>query len=265
VIIKDVLGGILLLYLLIWAFAMVEMVFLAAVLVVSRGRSDAVRDVFRRSVVAGSPKGSVRASKAAPSAASVRAALEGVRAADPDFSESAFLDGTRLAVGAYAMAVSAEDDRLLRRVTTPHYWQTTNGKAVAAMVANWKRYAGERSGATNRGRLLLDISWRQPEIRYVSTGEDQVDRITVRLASVIVGAIRLGWQRTDEASQLDWDFVRPSGQKTDPYAVILPRTCSTCGSPYGSDFDDACPHCHAPRPGTQAGWRLDGTHLVIDS
>jgi len=67
------------------------------------------------------------------------------------------------------------------------------------------------------------------------------------------------------ARQLDWEFVRPAGHRTDPEAVLLPRTCASCGGPYRSEFDDACPYCHAPRADSQAGWRLDRNYLVVDS
>jgi len=90
-----------------------------------------------------------------------------------------------------------------------------------------------------------------------------MDRITVRLASVIAGAAGPGWQRTDGVTRFDWDFVRPAGQRTDPRAVLLPRTCADCGGPYRSDLDDACPYCHAARPDTEAGWCLDGMYLVV--
>jgi hypothetical protein len=161
------------------------------------------------------------------------------------------------------MAHSAQDDRLLRRITTSGYWQTPNGKAVAAAIAEWRRYAGDRPGATNRGRMVLDISWRQPEVKSVALGDQGMDRITVRLALVIAGAAGPGWRRTDEVTRFDWDFVRPAGQRTDPRAVLLPRTCGDCGAPYLSDLDDACPYCHAARPDTQAGWRLDRMYLVV--
>jgi len=72
-----------------------------------------------------------------------------------------------------------------------------------------------------------------------------------------------GWQRTDGVTRFDWDFVRPAGQRTDPRAVLLPRTCADCGGPYRSDLDDACPYCHAARPDTEAGWCLDGMYLVV--
>jgi hypothetical protein len=170
-----------------------------------------------------------------------------------------------VAVGAYAMAWAAEDDRLLRRITTASYWRTPNGKAVAAVVAGWQRYAGDRPGTANRGRLLLDVSWRQPQVTDVSLGELGTDRITVRLSSAIAGAAQPGWHPVNEMTLLDWEFVRPAGQRTDPGAVLLPRTCATCGGPYHSDLDDACPHCRAPRPDTQAGWRLDRTNLTIET
>jgi hypothetical protein len=264
VIVKDVIGGVLGIYVLAWVVALAFIVFLAVVLVVSRGRSDAVRNVFRRAVAAGAPRGAVHAAgKAGSPAAATVAAVQDLQSADPGFDVTAFLDSARIAVGAYAMAHSAQDDRLLRRITTSGYWQTPNGKALAAGVAEWQRYAGDRPGATNRGRMVLDISWRQPEVKRIALGDQGMDRITVRLASVIAGAAGPGWQRTDGVTRFDWDFVRPAGQRTDPGAVLLPRTCADCGGPYRSDLDDACPYCHAGRPDTQAGWRLDGMYLVV--
>jgi len=188
--------------------------------------------------------------------------MRDLQAADPGFDATAFLDSARVAVGAYAIAYAAEDGRLLRRITTPGYWQTPNGKAIAAVIAEWQRYAGDRPGTAHRGPVLLDVSWREPEVRNVALSEQGMDRITVRLASVIV---RSGSLRIDEVTQLDWDFVRPAGQRTDPGAVLLPRTCASCGGPYYSDLDDACPYCQAARADTQAGWRLDQTYLVADA
>jgi len=110
------------------------------------------------------------------------------------------------------------DDRLLRRIATPGYWQTANGKALAAGIAEWRRYASGRPSPANQGRVLLEASWREPEVRDVVLGEQGIDRITVRLGSVMVGAIRAswqrlegaepGWQRLDGATQLDWDLGR---------------------------------------------------------
>ena len=264
-IVKYVIAAIWGVYLLAWALALVVLVVLVILLIISRGPSDTVRNAFRRTVAATSRGGSLRADGPARPAADVAAAIRNLRAVDPGFDATAFLDGARMAVGAYAMAFAAEDDRLLRRITTPGYWQTANGKEIAGMVAEWRRYAGDRPGSTNRGRVLLDISWRQPEIRDLVLGDQGVDRITVRLGSVMVGMIRQGWHRLESATQLDWDFVRPAGQRTDPAAAMLPRTCPNCGGPYHSDADAACPNCRAARPDTQAGWRLDRTYLVVDA
>jgi hypothetical protein len=263
VIVEDVIGGILGVYALAWAVALAFLVFLVIVLVVSRGRSDAVRGVFRHAVAAGAPQGTVHRAGRAGAPADMTTAIRDLQSVDPGFDLTAFLDSARVAVGAYAMAHSAQDDRLLRRITTSGYWQTPNGKAVATAVAGWQRYAGDRPGATNRGRMVLDISWRRPEVKSVALGDQGMDRITVRLASVIVGAAGPAWQRTDEVTRFDWEFVRPAGQRTDPGAVLLPRACAGCGGPYRSDLDDACPFCHVARPDTQAGWRLDRTYLVV--
>jgi hypothetical protein len=263
VIVKDVIGGILGVYALVWAVALAFIVFLGIVLIVSRGRSDIVRGAFRHAVVARAPQGAVHKAGRADSPTDTAAAVRDLQSVDPGFDVTAFLDNARVAVGAYAMAHSAEDDRLLRRITTSGYWQTPNGKAIAGAVAEWQRYAGDRPGATNRGRTVLDISWRRPEVRSVALGSQGMDRITVRLALVIVGTAGAAWQRTDGVTRFDWEFVRPAGQRTDSAAVLLPRTCGDCGAPYRSDLDDACPFCHAARPDTQAGWRLDRTYLVV--
>jgi predicted lipid-binding transport protein (Tim44 family) len=262
VIAGDVIGFILLAYLLAWALLLAVSVFLLIVAIVSRGRSDAVRNAFRYVVAAGAPAGSLRAGPAGRGGG-VMPAIRKLQAADPGFDLTAFLDNARVAVGAYAMAYSAEDDRLLRRVTTPGFWQTPNGKEVAAIVANWQRYAGDRPGTANRGRMVLDISWRRPEVTNVALAEQGMDRITVRLASLTVVAVLPGGPRIDEATQFDWEFARPAGQRTDPGSVMLPRTCARCGGPYHSDLDDACHYCHTARADSQAGWRLDRNYLVV--
>jgi hypothetical protein len=265
VIAYDIIGYILLIYVLAWALAVAYMMFLTLVLVVSRGRSDAARDIFRRAVAVQAQQEPVHAMRRVSLPGQVAARIRELQVRDPGFDLTAFLDSTRVAVGAYAMAWSAEDDRLLRRITTPGYWHTPNGKAVAALVAGWKRYAGDRPGTANRGRMLLDVSWRQPEVTNVSLGEQGTDRITVRLSSVITGAAQPGWHPVSETTRFDWEFVRPAAQRTDPAAVLLPRICATCGGPYRSDLDDACPHCRTARPDTQAGWRLDCTDLTLDT
>jgi hypothetical protein len=254
-VVSGVLACILLAYLLAWVLALAYMAFLALVLVMSRGRSDTAREVFRRAVAGTAPRGSVHAGNQVSPPAALATGIRELQRSDPGFDLTAFLDGARVAVGAYAMAWSAEDDRLLRRITTPGYWNTPSGQAVAAVVAGWERYAGTRPGTENRGRLLLDVSWREPEVTSVSLGG--LDRITVRLSSVIIGAAQPGWHPVNETTRFDWEFVRPSGQRTDPAAVLLPRTCAACGGPYHSDLDAACPHCRTARPDTRAGWRLD--------
>lgn len=248
-------------YALAWVLALAYMAFMGLVLVVSRGDSDTARNAFRRAVSGAAPPGSVHAVSQVSLPAHVAARIRELRAGDPAFDLTAFLDGARVAVAAYAMAWSAQDDRLLRRITTPGYWRTPNGEEVTALIAEWERYAGSRLGTANRGRLLLDVSWREPEVTSVSLGGQ--DRITVRLSSAIIGAAQPGWHPINEATRLDWEFVRPSGQRTDPAAVLLPRTCASCGGPYRSDLDEACPHCRTPRPGTRAGWRLDRVNLTM--
>jgi len=104
VIAYDVIGYILLLYVLAWALALAYMMFLALVLGVSRGHSDAVRDIFRRAVAVQAPRGSVHAARRVSPPARVAARIRELQAKDPGFDLTAFLDGTRVAVGAYAMA-----------------------------------------------------------------------------------------------------------------------------------------------------------------
>jgi hypothetical protein len=256
VIAEDVIGFVLFGYALAWAAALAYITLLAIVLILSRGRSDAVRNVFRRAVATSGSRGSPHAAGQGGSPSTAMGAIRELRAADPGFDLTAFLDSARVAAGAYAAAYSVEDDRLLRRITTPDYWHTSNGKAIADAVAGWQRYAGNRPGTSNRGRILLDVSWRHPEVTNVALSDQDMDRITVRLASVITVAAPLGGHRI-EATQSDWDFVRPTGQRTVPGSVLLPRTCADCGGLYHADLDETCPYCHTPRPDTRAGWRLD--------
>jgi hypothetical protein len=102
-------------------------------------------------------------------------------------------------------------------------------------------------------------------VQEVVLGQRGVDRITVRLASVFIGAAMPGWYRVDSATELDWDFVRPASSKTDPGAVLQPRACARRGAPYRSEVDDACAYCHTPRADAQAGWRLDRSYLVVQT
>src|ERR1039458_10591177 len=87
VIVKDVIGGILLLllYALAWAVALAFMVFLVIVLVVSRGRSDAVRGVFRHAVAAGAPPGAVHRAGRAGAPADTATAIRDLPSVDPGF------------------------------------------------------------------------------------------------------------------------------------------------------------------------------------
>jgi hypothetical protein len=77
------------------------------------------------------------------------------------------------------------------------------------------------------------------------------------------GAGGSGWGLFEEAYSCDWEFVRPTGKRTDPAAVILCPACPTCGAPYHSDFDDSCLHCRTVRPDGLAGWRLDRLSYVV--
>jgi hypothetical protein len=150
VILRDIwlaIGVILLVYLVLWALAIVELLVLCVVLLVSRGPSTRMRDLFRRSVAARS-QDLIHSPDWGRPAEKVGVELDRLRVFDPDFDREAFLDVARVAAFAYALAWSAEEDRLLRRVATPEFWQTTNGKAVASSVATWRRYAGDRPGST---------------------------------------------------------------------------------------------------------------------
>ena len=46
---------------------------------------------------------------------------------------------------------------------------------------------------------------------------------------------------------------------------LVARACASCGAPFRSQLEDACPYCHAPRADAQAGWRLDHNYLVVES
>ncbi|HTS96088.1 MAG TPA: hypothetical protein VMI33_05665 [Streptosporangiaceae bacterium] len=266
-----VIGWLALGYGLAWVLALAVLGVLLLVLGVSRGSPAAVRNAFRHAVAARAPQSEVHVGDQAEPPADTAIALAGLRAADPRFDLTAFLDSTRVAMAGFAAARLADDDRLLRRITTPGFWETSSGKGITAAISTWRRYQGDRSRAASQGSLFLDASWRQPVVQRISLGESGMDRLTVRLALVIVGAVkwfdtdsRPAWRRIDQATQRDWDFVRPTGQLTDPDAVMLPRTCASCGAPYHSDLDDTCRYCHAGRADSQAGWRLDRTYLVIE-
>ncbi len=116
-------------YIVVWILAIVIMVILAGILLISRRSPDAVRDVFRQLVASSSSRKLVHVTGGggSPKAA---AALRDLRAFDPEFDMTVFLDSARVAVGAYAMAQMGRDDRLLRRITTPGFWQTANGKII---------------------------------------------------------------------------------------------------------------------------------------
>jgi hypothetical protein len=270
-IIRDVIGYAFLGYIAVWVLAIAVMAFIGVVLVISRGSPDAVRDVFRQVVAARASTELIHVAGQAESPAGVGGALRQLRTADPHFDINAFLDSARVAVGAYAVAQLGRDDRLLRRIATPGFWGTHHGKMIAGLVATERRRASHRADTSHRGPAMLDVSWRQPVVQDVALSQRGMDRITVRLASVFIGAIPAAGpnpsalRRFDAATQLDWEFVRPAGHRTDPEAVLLPRTCASCGGPYRSEFDDACPYCHAPRADSQAGWRLDRNYLVVDS
>jgi hypothetical protein len=250
-----------------WVLAAVVMAAIAITLWVSQGSPDAVRNAFRRSVAGRDPQGTLHTGDQVSAPAEVAARVRDLTAADPDFDLTAFLDGTRLAVGAYTIASLAADDRLLRRITTPGFWATPIGKQIAVSVFRLQHYAAQmHHDAAGQGALILNVGWRQPVLTNVVLGEQGVDRITVRLASIGVGATdAAGWRLVDSVIERDWDFVRPSGQKTDPEAVMLSRTCAKCGGPFRSDIDDVCPYCHEPRADAQAGWRLDRNYLVVQT
>ena len=265
--IGDVIGISFLVLIGAWILALVVLAVVALTLLVSQGSPNAMRNAFRRAVAGRDTTGTLHTGDQVSVPADVMARVRDLSAADPDFDVTAFLDGTRLAVGAYAIASMAADDRLLRRITTPGFWVTPLGKQIASSAGRLQRYTKQTpNGTTVAGPLILDAGWRQPVLTKVVLGEQGVDRITVRLGTIGVGATdAAGWRLVDSVVDRDWDFVRPSGQKTDPGAVMLSRTCEKCGGPFRSDIDDACPYCHAPRADAQAGWRLDRNYLVVDT
>ncbi len=96
------------------------------------------------------------------------------------------------------------------------------------MVAGWQRYAGDRPGTANRGRMLLDVSWRGPEVTNVALTEHGMDRIRVRLAAVIVVTAQPGWHRIDKATSSTGSSCDPrdNGQIPGP---CCSGTCGRCG------------------------------------
>jgi hypothetical protein len=258
-----ILGGVV-----AWILAFLFMALVTIILtIMSRGSSDTARDALRQIVASHSSRDLVHVGDQAGSPA-VGAAMRDLRAFDPAFDANVFLDCVRVAVGAYAMAQMSASDRLLRRITTPGFWQTHNGRQIAEGIAKRNRQLRDHPQEANGGKLILDVSWREPAVQAVALGDHGVDRITVRLASVFIVALLISStpprsMRIDAATELDWDFVRPAGSKTDPDAVLQPRTCASCGAAYRSEVDDACAYCHAPRADAQAGWRLDRNYLVV--
>jgi hypothetical protein len=252
-----------------WILAFLFMAAVAVILtVMSRGSSDTARDALRQIVASHSSRDLVHVGNRAGSPA-VAAAMRDLRAFDPAFDANVFLDCVRVAVGAYALAQMGASDRLLRRITTPGFWQTHNGKQIEEGIAKRNRQLRDPQGA-NSGKLILDVSWREPTVQAVALGDHGMDRITVRLASVFIVVLLIPStpprsMRIDAATELDWDFVRPAGSKTDPEAVLQPRACASCGASYRSEVDDACAYCHAPRADAQAGWRLDRNYLVVQT
>jgi hypothetical protein len=264
-VLHDVWTGVrvaLLVYVAAWGLTVAYFAVLGFMLLISRGCSDGVRNAFRQAVASGSSRELVHAGDREAAPPRVGVALHELRSADPGFDYNAFLDGARVAVGAYAVALQGSDDRLLRRITTPGFWQTHNGKVVVQTLAQRQRYARKQPRS---GVVILDVGWRQPTLQSVALGEKGLDRITVRLASVAVVAIAPGRHRTHMATQFDWDFVRPTDQKTDPGTVLMSPACANCGAPFRSQLEDACAYCHAPRADAQAGWRLDRNYLVVES
>jgi len=251
-------------YIVVWILAIVIMALLAAILLISRKSPDAVRDVFRQLVASSSSRDLVHVTDHGGSP-KLAVALRNLRTFDPAFDMTAFLDSARVAVGAYAMAQMGRDDRLLRRITTPGFWQTSNGKLINQLMTDRDRMAKKNPDRPTSTFVALDVSWRQPVVQEVALGQHGLDRITVRLASVFIGARMPGWCRVDSATELDWDFVRPAGSATDPGAVLQRRTCAKCGGPYHSEMDTVCGYCHTPRADAQAGWRLDHNYLVVQT
>jgi hypothetical protein len=144
------------------------------------------------------------------------------------------------------------------------FWQTFNGKMINQLMTEQQQ--AEKDPDRPRSTFAaLDVSWRQQVVQEVALGQHGVDRITVRLASVFIGARMPGWCRVDSATELDWDFVRPAGAATDPGAVLQRRTRAKCGGPYRSELDSVCGYCHTPRADAQAGWRLDRNYLVVQT
>jgi hypothetical protein len=252
-----------------WILAFLFMAVVTVILtVMSRGSSDTTRDALRQIVASHSSRDLVHVGNGAGSPA-VALAMRDLRAFDPAFDANVFLDCVRVAVGAYALAQMGNSDRLLRRITTPGFWQTHNGKQIAEAIAKRSRQPRDPQEA-NSGKLILDVSWREPAVQAVALGDHGVDRITVRLASVFIVVMLIPSttprsMRIDAATELDWDFIRPAGSKTDPAAVLQPRTCASCGAAFRSEVDDACAYCHAPRADAQAGWRLDRNYLVVQT
>jgi hypothetical protein len=153
-----------------------------------------------------------------------RLQLEALRQADPDYSESLFLDFVA-ALAARAMAVAG----------TPR-------------LAEVERYLAD-------SRVLLPFGaggWRNvvvgsTRLRSVAVGADAI-RIAVDVALAATGAAGGRWWQTT------WTFTRKAGVRSKGPGEITKLACPACGAGSERREDGACQYCgQKPAPG-EAAW-----------
>jgi hypothetical protein len=176
-------------------------------------------------------------------------------------------------------------------------------RARAAQEASMRTLANSPAAAMVKSLrpMALDYDAHEAELWAVQPDVDGVDHVTVRLAyrgeaavagpgasqraKAMTGQFDLSAMRQLQAQRAtgtpalppvdsarigtegwyDFGFTRSVQARSSPGDGTAERRCATCGAPYRSDLDLACPNCRAERSTPEGGWKLDRSWLVVDT
>jgi predicted lipid-binding transport protein (Tim44 family) len=185
----------------------------------------------------------------ASGAEGVASGLDGIRAHDPDFDDSAFLADVERSFFVVQQAWTERKPELSRRVMADGIWQQ-------------HKLQIDQYTAQHRRNLLDNLAVGNATI--VAAHTDQTyDTVTVRIHAASAdydvddqsGKVVRGNRDVSEWTE-DWVYQRSSDATTKKGAGTLNQHCPNCGAPLDLDLTGVCSYCKAPVMSGRYDWVL---------
>jgi predicted lipid-binding transport protein (Tim44 family) len=182
-------------------------------------------------------------------AASVAAGLDGIKAHDPAFDESAFISDVERSFFVVQEAWSERKPEMSRRVMADGLWQQHKVQI-------------DQYTAQHRRNLLDSLAIGNANLVAAHT-DQSYDTVTVRILAASAdydvadqsGKVVRGNRDVQQWTE-DWVFQRSSEATTKTGAGTMNQHCPNCGAPLDVDLAGVCSYCKAPIMSGKYDWVL---------